>query len=274
MSTSGTVDARRPPADAHSPTPTHTHRRRRRILWWLVALLVPVIAAAVWAGWFSSWLGVDNVRINVSGTVPASTGEFPVSEVEAVIDVPTGTPLLRVPTDEIAARISALPQVRSVDIIREWPNTLVIDIERRIPIAVAQGPDGFDLVDLEGMVVAVVPQQPSDLPFVAATGAGLPAALAVAAELPPWLAEQTTLVGATTRNDVTLELDSGAQVRWGDASQGALKAQVLQALLSPEWDRYDVSSPAVPTTSNSIPTDTVVDDAPSDAPSDDVAPVE
>ena len=53
--------------------------------------------------------------------------------------------------------------------------------------------------------------------------------------------------GAT--GQVTLVLSDGARVRWGDASESALKARVLKVLLSQRASVYDVSSPHAPTTS-------------------------
>lgn len=211
--------------------------------------------------WFSPWFSVDEVRVVVSGEAPASAGPFPVDDVQAVIDLPEGTPLLRVPTDAIAMRVSALPQVRSVSVVREWPRTLVIDVQRRTPVAAVVGDDGFDLVDVDGMVVSIAPRQPEDLPLVDATGAGLPEAVSVAAQLPASLRMQTQVIQASTRNDVTLQLRDGSSVLWGSAERGDLKAQVLAALLSPEWDRYDVSSPGVPTTSRSGEGNLIVDDS-------------
>ena len=243
-----------------------THRRRPRALWWVIALVVPTLIAGAWVVWFSPWLSVENVQVVVSGEAPESAGEFPVTDVEAVIDLPEGTPLVRVPADAIVARVSALPQVRSAQVVRQWPRTLVIDIERRTPVAAAVGADGYDLVDLEGMVVTVVPDLPADLPLVAATGAGLPAALAVAAQLSVELRDATEVIEATTRNDVTLilrdsaTLPNGGEVIWGSAEQGQLKAEVLQALVSPEWNRYDVSAPTAPTTARSDGSTPTVDD--------------
>ena len=47
---------------------------------------------------------------------------------------------------------------------------------------------------------------------------------------------------------VTLALTDGRLVTWGDASESALKAEVLAALLTQEARVYDVSSPRTPTT--------------------------
>lgn len=230
---------------------TSPRGHRRRVLWWTVIVLTPILAVGVWVAWYSPWLSVEQIRVEVTGDVPASAGEFPVGDVEAVVDLPEGTPLLRVPMDAITARVSALPAVRTVDVVREWPSTVVIEVQRRIPVAAVAGPDGYDLVDLEGMVVTVVADQPGDLPLVDARGAGLPAALAVAAGLPEDLQRVIRVIEASTRNDVTLVMRNEDQVIWGNAAQGELKSEVLTALLSDEWDLYDVSAPAAPTTARS-----------------------
>lgn len=220
---------------------------------WATAVLAILVGVAVWVGWSSPWLAVEKLRIEVSGEVSAAAGEFPRSDVDAVVVVPQGTPMLRVSTNDIAERVAALPQVKEVSVYREWPDTLVIDIERRVPVATVRGPSGFDLIDIDGMVVMEVTRQPSDLPFIAATGAGLPAALIVAAEIPPWLRDEIEVIEATTRNNVSFVLRDGSIVRWGGAERADLKVTVLESLLPGGWAVYDVSAPEVPTTSDETP---------------------
>ncbi len=221
---------------------------------WAVVVLVPLIGVGVWVGWYSPWLAVEKVRIDVSAEVIPGVGEFPRSDIDAVISLPQGTPMLRAPTNDIAQRVAALPQVKEVSVYREWPDTLVIDIERRIPVAAVRGPSGFDLVDLEGMVVVEVSRQPSDLPLIDATGAGLPAALVVAADIPPWLRDEIEVIEANTRNDVLFVMRDGSVVRWGNAERADLKVAVLESLLPGGWAVYDVSAPEVPTTSDELST--------------------
>jgi cell division protein FtsQ len=228
---------------------THGNEFVKRWIW-AFAIVIPLVAAAAWVGWYSPWLTVQEIRVDVTGEVSESTGQFPREEVNALAVVPEGTPMLKAPTDEIAQRVSALPQVKEVSVHREWPHSLVIDIVRRSPVAAVRGPSGFDLIDLEGMVVVEVSGQPDDLPFIVATGAGLPASLIVAAEIPEWLREQTEVIEATTRNDVRLVLRDGSLVRWGNAERTDVKVRVLASLLPGGWAVYDVSAPEVPTTSD------------------------
>jgi cell division protein FtsQ len=66
--------------------------------------------------------------------------------------------------------------------------------------------------------------------------------------LPADLRGKIVGVSASTRDDVELVLKSGSKVRWGSSEQGALKAQVLSALLQRRAGFYDVSAPELPTT--------------------------
>ena len=97
-------------------------------------------------------------------------------------------------TARAAARIAAIPQVRSAQVTRSWPNRLVIVVRERTPeLALpAYGGGGYDLADADGVVLQRVTRRPADLPLyptVAPEGAlrgdpDLAAAAAVLGELP------------------------------------------------------------------------------------------
>jgi cell division protein FtsQ len=218
---------------------------------WLIALLVivPIAAALGWLAWFSPWLAVSQVQVNVS-TATEVAGLLTADEVRAVAAVEPGVPLLRVPTAEIESRVAALPQVASVTVSRSWPDTVVIDITRRVPVALVATGSGYDVVDASGGVIRSVSSIEAGAPVVRATGEGLAAAISVASELPEPIARKVVTVEASTRNDVRLILRNGAEVMWGSAEDGAFKAEVLQTLFQVDARWYDVSAPAVPATSD------------------------
>ena len=219
---------------------------------WLipVAIVVPVLAALGWVLFFSPWLAVAQVQVTVS-QAPKVAGPLSVEEVQAVADVPTGTPLLRVDTGAIEQRVASLPQVQSVTVSRSWPDAIAIDVVRRTPVALIASGAGFDVVDASGGVIRTVTAAEEGVPIVRATGDGLGAAVTVASELPEDIRAKTVEIEASTRNDVTLILKSGAKVMWGSVEEGEVKAEVLAVLLK-EVDAkyYDVSSPGVPATSD------------------------
>ena len=218
---------------------------------WLIPVLVvvPILLAVGWLAWFSPWLAVTQVQVTVSSS-PDVAGPLSADDVKAAAAVEVGVPLLRVPTQDIEQRVAALPQVASATVTRAWPDTIVIDVVRRTPVALVQGVSGYDLVDQTGAVIRNVPTVEEGVPVVRASGDGLTAAIAVASELPEPIARKVVSVEASTRNNVTLVLRNGSEVMWGSAQDGAFKAEVLQTLFQVDARWYDVSAPGVPATSD------------------------
>ncbi len=218
---------------------------------WLIALLVivPIVAALGWLAWFSPWLAVSQVQVNVS-TATEVAGPLTAEEVQAVAEVQMGTPLLRVDTDAIQERVEALPAVESVTVSRSWPDAIVVDVVRRTPVALVASGSAYDVVDASGAVIRTVTSVEKGLPVVTATGDGVGAAVAVARELPEEIRSKVVSIEASTRNNVTLILRNRSEVMWGSADEGAFKAEVLLALFQVDAKYYDVSAPGVPATSD------------------------
>ena len=222
--------------------------RKRRA--WRVAFCAlaaaGLVAAAVWVLFGSPLLVVRSV--SVSGTHLVSR-----SEVVAASGVQPGTPLIRVNTARAAARIVAIPQVRSVQVTRSWPNRLVIVVQERTPeLALpAYGGAGYDLADADGVVLQRVTRRPADLPLyptVAPQGAlrgnpDLAAAAAVLAELPAQVRRSVISVTAPHPDQVTLRLAGGITVLWGGTGRAGVKARELTVLMRQRLHYYDVSAP-------------------------------
>lgn len=217
-----------------------------------VLVIVPVVLALAWLVWFSPWLSVNQVQVTVSAA-PEVAGPLSADDIRAVVAVDPGTPLMRVPTGDVEARVEELPQVESATVTRSWPDALVIDVVRRTPVALVSRGTGYDVVDASGAVIRSVPTVDEDLPVVRASGDGMAAAVAVARELPEQLRRKVVEVEASTRNNVTLVLRDGARVMWGSAEDSAFKAEVLQTLFQVKARWYDVSAPGVPATSDTPP---------------------
>ena len=66
--------------------------------------------------------------IQVEGATRVST-----EEIVATADIPLGTNILRVDPAAIRARVETLPQIRNVEIIREFPDRVTILVEERRP---------------------------------------------------------------------------------------------------------------------------------------------
>jgi cell division protein FtsQ len=241
------------PAAAAGPPRSPRPPRPARTWWpWLIAGLaaLTLIGAVAWALLGSSLFDARSVQV-------VGTRELPVDEVRAAAAVVLGTPMLRLDTKGIEARVAAVPRVASVRVRRALDGTVWIELTERTPVAVVRRGDGAHLVDATGMDYAAVPVGPAGLPElrVARVGprdAATVAALTVLTGLPEPLRAQVLVVAAKSPADVVLRLDkgpggNGREVRWGGVEQGDRKAAVLGPLLTQPGRVYDVSSPSLPT---------------------------
>lgn len=208
----------------------------------LVVLALVIVAGAAWALLGSSLLVVRHVQVSGNRGVPAA-------EVSAASGIEHGTPLARLNSAIAERRIERIPQVLSALVSRSWPDTVVIAIRERTPqLAVAAG-TGFELVDVDGVVVRRSAARPAGMPLLKSPPASLRgsravrAAAAVLASLPAPVRARVLAVSDTAATGVTLQLRGRVTVRWGDARRSAAKATELQALLRTGARYVDVSSP-------------------------------
>jgi cell division protein FtsQ len=191
--------------------------------------LAAVVAVGVllWAG---PVLAVRTVRVDGAGTLPAG-------QVREAAGVDTGTPLLQVDVAAAERGVARLPQVASVEVDRGWPDSVVITVVERVPVAVVEDAGPRSLVDAGGVLfdtitgeppAGVVPLDvPSPGPGDDATAAGLAAITALPADLRTGVAR----VAVRAADQVSLQLRDGTTVLWGGADDAGAKARVLEALL-------------------------------------------
>jgi cell division protein FtsQ len=222
-------------------------RRRAMMRRWTVLLVFLGIVGLIYVVLFTPVLGAHEVEVQgTQGLTP--------DEVRKVAAVEIGKPLLRLDTDEIAARVATLPRVAHVEVSRSLPGTVEITVAERNPVAFAQLPDGAHMVDGIGMDYAVVPQPPLGLPSVevariAPEDSATRAVVDVLGKIPQQLRERVVTLAARSPGDVQLKLNDGRLVKWGDAADSERKALVLAALLTRPGKVYDVAAPDLPTVS-------------------------
>lgn len=223
-------------------------RERRRVLarrgGWVLAAVAP-FALAAWVLLGSSWLVVGKVVVTGEARVTAA-------QVLAAAHVRIGTPLARVDTGAVAARVRALGPVASVRVSRSWPRTLRVTVVEREPLVAVGHGTAWTLYDATGTQLGTATAVPAGLVRleVAHPGPGdapTHAALTVLQTLPKALRLQVAVVRASSPEQVSLVLRDGRQVVWGGTSDARAKATALVALLRLPGRVYDVSSPTVVT---------------------------
>ena len=219
-------------------------RTRRRLRWGVgTAVLLALLGAATWLVYFSAVL--DTRTVSVSGTHRLTH-----DQVVRAVAVPLGVPLAKQDPTALAQRATAIPAVSRARVTRVWPHTVQVAVTERVPLLALAKPGGFLVVDREGVGFVNVTAVPAGVIKTEASTndqALLVELGSLALALPASVRSQVTQISATNRDAITVRLDSGLLVTWGNADQSALKAQVTTALLGQKpKTSIDVSSPHHP----------------------------
>ncbi|OBE93079.1 cell division protein FtsQ [Mycolicibacterium elephantis] len=217
--------------------------RGLKALMWSALISVIVVGLGLLL-YFTPLMSVRTVAVIGLNVIPRD-------EVVTAAAVVPGTPLLQVSTDAVAERVATIRRVASARVQRQYPSTLRITVEERVPVVVKDYPDGPHLFDRDGVDFATeVP--PAGVPYLetATPGPNDPptrAALQVMTSLPPEVAAQIARISAPSVAAITLKLVDGREVVWGTTDRTEEKALTLAALLTQPGHIYDVSSPDLPT---------------------------
>lgn len=201
---------------------------RRR--WLQAAAALVAVAALAWLLLAGPVLAVRAVHVDGLTTLPGD-------QVQEAAGIGTGTPLLRVDLGAAEARVARLPQVASVEVTRDWPDSVVITVVQRVPVAVVGDPGQRSLVDADGVlfdtVTGAAPEGvvPLDVATPGPDDPAMRTGIAALVSLPAEVREQVTSAAATSPDDLSLTLTDGTVVRWGDASESRAKSAALVGLV-------------------------------------------
>jgi cell division protein FtsQ len=227
-------------------------RRKRNILVALctvLALVCALLAVAI----FSPALAVGTVT--VSGTRLVTT-----EQVQAALEPLKGKPLPQISDEEVGRLLAPLVQIKSVSTQARPPSGLLVQVVERVPVALVKQGEQYQLVDVDGVVLAVTADPASVALPVIDGGAGtigkdlFQATAAVLGALPLDVLSKLSNASAQSVDAVELKLVDGQTIIWGNAGERELKAKVLAALLKVPVDPknpvrvYDVSAPRHPVT--------------------------
>ena len=217
-------------------------RAWRRVL--VLLALAALVAGGVWLVLFSATTSVH--QVSVTG-VSVLTED----EVRAQAAVPLDVSLATSDLDAVAARVEALAPVASVEVTRDWPDTVHVDVTERQALAVVEWEGAWRGVDDDGVLFRSYEERPADLPLLDVRAATPASALAEAAtvvgKLPDNLLERVRTVQVGSIDAISLVLGDGTQVNWGSADESAAKVEVLTLLMRQPARVYDVTAPGRPT---------------------------
>jgi cell division septal protein FtsQ len=178
--------------------------------------------------------------LDVRGGTPALR-----AQVRAALADELGKSLVAVDGSALDHSVAAIPGVRSFTYDRSFPHTLRVVVDREVPVLVVRRVPGSDafLVGASGKVIRMLTNSRlSHLPRIWVTkdaqvvvGQNLPAALAGAATALGALRGSSLPGGVRTiqvgRDELTLTLGGGVEVRLGDAGDVRLKLGIARRIL-------------------------------------------
>nr|WP_255633156.1 FtsQ-type POTRA domain-containing protein [Demequina sp. TTPB684] len=230
-----------------------TERRRATVKWGKYALAAGAVALVLWLFLSSPLFSLDPAKVEVLGVTPEVDG----AGIDAVLAKYDGSSLALLNVPHVADQLRDLVGVRDASVERVWPSGLRVTITPRHPVAAIASGELFVLLDADAVKVGEVDAVPAGLPLLdIPVGADndriLDAVLEVLRNLPQPVLDRVESLGAQTEDTVAFTLRDGPRVEWGSAQDSALKAQVLELMLTSGAASaagvIDVSAPTLPIT--------------------------
>lgn len=219
-----------------SGRPDGGHQR----LWLVLGIVVLLAISSIWVIAFSSVLGVRSVTV-------AGAHQVSVSQIEAAAGIKRGTPLARLDTARVLARVEAIAEIKKVTVGKSYPSSVRIEVTERVAVGYRLVAGAAALVDMDNVQFRTMAKAPAGLPQLQVSGdvANAAATATVAAALSTALAARVALISAPSTESITLTLTDGRTVMWGGTDRSIDKARLLSALISRPGNYFDVSDPSL-----------------------------
>ncbi|MEW6458455.1 MAG: FtsQ-type POTRA domain-containing protein [Bacillota bacterium] len=117
-----------------------------RLNWWETILFSIIILVAGFILVSSPLFEIDTITVEGNLRLQAE-------EIRSASGIVPGTNIFRAQTREAEDRLEALPAIREAELVREFPSTVRIIVEERVPVALLNIHGEFWEVDVEGVPV-------------------------------------------------------------------------------------------------------------------------
>jgi cell division protein FtsQ len=198
----------------------------------IAALLLIGFVVGAWAVAVSPLFHVREIRVRGNRHLSSS-------EVVRLAGLGPATNILTLSPNRLERALTRSPWVRSVEVRRSLPSTVVLRIQERSPMAWVEQRHGVAVVAADGTILTLRKRSPAGLVSLGrweepllpgARLAALRAALRAVASLPPAIRHR--VASASVRRDgVVLLLQEGTRVRYGDGGSLHQKNAALAKVL-------------------------------------------
>lgn len=199
-------------------------------------LLVFLLATAIFVIFKSPFFDVKKIEVHGNHRLGKE-------KIISVSGIYTGVNIFKINLGDAAANLDALPVLKEVELRRNFPSQVVIDVRERNPVALLPAGDGFVYVDdeqvyvqkdkhvFEGLPVLTGIKTTFPSPGEKIEAKGLQALLTVIEELPGELTKCLSEIHLGENGAVVLYTIEGNQCRLGNPLQVQTKGEVFLELL-------------------------------------------
>ncbi len=219
--------------------PVHAVGKKKKFIFWQSFFFIFVMLLAGYVLLQSPFFIITKITVEGNNKVTAG-------EIVQMSGLVTGLNIFKADLPTASAKVKVLPMIKEVNIIRDFPDTIVIKVVERKPVVLVVIDDNFVELDAEGYYLRQGNVAATGLPVVTGvqlqaagpgkkvTGKSLNAALQVVQALTGQLRDNLSEVHVNNVGLVTLYTLDGIECRLGTAEDAAIKGdyflQVIEDL--------------------------------------------
>lgn len=227
--------------------------KKQRILISVAAVLSVILVSALVLE--SPFYDINKVAVSNGSSVALTEAE--ITQVAQSTQSLTGSPLYRVNSDSALERVKELPFVAGAHVKKSWPGTLVMTVDRRVPVAYIPTDKGFVYIDDKGVPYEKMEKAPTGVP----TFEGIPeitwleplknsSFLDVLYAAPVEIKNQIVRVSLAEQGTFDAVLSDGITIRLGQPDELDKKLSIAWSIIltkkRSELGYIDVSVPSLP----------------------------
>ncbi len=92
--------------------------------------------------------------------------EVPLAAIEQRLAIQRGAPILAYNADALITQLQTLPKIKTAFIHLRWPDTVLVQVVERTPVARWQREQQIQLIDADGVVIGLAKTEDSQLPLI------------------------------------------------------------------------------------------------------------
>ena len=217
-------------------------KRRWRIIQSIGFLIILIL---------TSFILLKSSFFNINEITVQGLNKLEEKEIINLAEIELGINILKVNLEEAGARVKLHPKVKEVELSRNFPNQIIIEVKEREPVAIIPYEDGFIEVDEEGVILARI-ENVSRINLPLLTGIeiksrtlgtevgdeNIKAGIKFLKAMPDRLVKQLSEINVSNEHQVIIYTTSSTQIRLGSPERIKEKMTMLEKILknSPSKD--------------------------------------